>query len=67
MDKLDLSRVLSLIIGLLTDPYDKFIEKLQAEGRVTDEEVQTLRQALKDQIPKLSKLVRRQPSDNQVI
>ena len=63
MDKTDLSRILSLIISVLTDPYDQFIDKLQAEGRVTDEEVRQLRVALKEQIPKLSELIK--PSRNE--
>jgi hypothetical protein len=60
MDNTDLSRILSLIISVLTDPYDKFIDRLQAEGRITEEEVRELRLALKDQIPKLSALVKPQ-------
>ena len=56
----DLSRILSLIIGILTDPYDQFINKLLQEGRITDEEVQQLRQALNEQIPRLSQLVKPQ-------
>jgi hypothetical protein len=54
----DLSRILSLIIGVLTDPYDKFIDKLHSEGRITDEEIEQLRQTLNDQIPRVSQLVR---------
>ena len=64
MDKTDLSRILSLIVSVLTDPYDQFIDKLQAEGRISDEEVQQLRLALKEQIPKLSKLIKPQSSDS---
>ena len=63
VNNIDLSRILSLIISVLTDPYDKFIEKLHADGRITDEEVIQLRQALKDQIPRLSELVRPQASE----
>ncbi|HET7909336.1 MAG TPA: hypothetical protein VFL19_01395 [Nitrospira sp.] len=62
MDKTDLSRILSLIISVLMDPYDQFIDKLQAEGRITDQEVQQLRLALKEQIPKLSELIKPGPS-----
>ena len=62
MDATDLSRILSLIISVLTDPYDQFIDKLRAEGRITDEEVRELRLALKEQIPKLSELVRPHPN-----
>jgi hypothetical protein len=58
LNNIDLSRILSLIITVLTDPYDKFIDKLHADGRITDGEVTQLRQALKDQIPRLSELVR---------
>lgn len=58
MDNTDLSRILSLIISVLTDPYDQFIDKLHAEGRITDDEVQQLRLALKHQIPKLSELIK---------
>ena len=58
VDKADLSRVLSLIITVLTDPYDQFIDKLQIEGRITDEEVQQLRAALRAQIPKVSQLIK---------
>lgn len=58
MDKTDLSRVLSLIITVLTDPYDQFIDQLYAEGRITEEEVQHLRAALNEQIPKLSQLIK---------
>lgn len=63
MDKTDLSRILSLIISVLTDPYDQFIDRLRAEGRITEEEVQQLRVALSEQIPKLSKLIK--PPSNQ--
>lgn len=63
MDKADLSRILSLIISVLTDPYDQFIDRLRAEGRITEEEVQQLRVALSEQIPKLSKLIK--PPSNQ--
>ena len=58
MDNTDLSRILSLIISVLMDPYDQFIDKLHAEGRNTEDEVQQLRLALKDQIPKLSELIK---------
>jgi hypothetical protein len=58
MDDTDLSRILSLIITVLTDPYDQFIEKLRTDGRITDEEVQALHLALKEQIPKLSELIK---------
>ena len=58
MDKTDLSRVLSLIITVLTDPYDQFIDKLRLEGRITEEEVQQLRAALREQIPKVSQLIK---------
>ena len=58
VDKTDLSRVLSLIITVLTDPYDQFIDQLYAEGRITEEEVQHLRAALNEQIPKLSQLIK---------
>ena len=58
MDKTDLSRILSLIISVLTDPYDQFIDRLRAEDRITEEEVQQLRAALSEQIPKLSKLIK---------
>ena len=64
MDKTDLSRILSLIISVLTDPYDQFIDKLHAEGRITTEEVQQLRVALKEQIPKLSELIRPHPDQS---
>jgi hypothetical protein len=60
VNNIDLSRVLSLIIGILTDPYDQFINKLLQEGRITDEEVHQLRQALNEQIPRLSQLVKPQ-------
>jgi hypothetical protein len=58
MDTTDLSRILSLVISVLTDPYDQFIERLRAEGRITEEEVQQLHVALKEQIPKLSGLIK---------
>jgi hypothetical protein len=58
VDKTDLSRVLSLIITVLTDPYDQFIDRLYAEGRITQEEIQQLRLALKEQIPKVSQLIK---------
>jgi DNA polymerase III delta subunit len=57
VNNIDLSRILSLIIGLLTDPYDQFIDKLLQEGRIPDEAVHQLRQALNEQIPRLSQLV----------
>lgn len=63
MDTQDLSRILSLIISVLTDPYDQFIERLRAEGRITEGEVQQLRRALKEQIPKVSELIK--PHQNQ--
>ena len=58
VNNVDLSRILSLIIGILTDPYDQFVNKLLREGRITEEEVNDLRQALNEQIPRLSQLVR---------
>ena len=64
MDKTDLSRILSLIISVLTDPYDQFIDRLRAEGRITEEEVQQLRAALSEQIPKLSKLIKPPPDQS---
>ena len=64
MNDTDLSRILSLIITVLTDPYDQFIEKLRAESRITDEEVQELHLALKGQIPKLSELVKPHPDQS---
>jgi len=63
VDTQDLSRILSLIISVLTDPYDQFIERLRAEGRITEGEVQQLRRALKEQIPKVSELIK--PHQNQ--
>jgi len=64
VSNVDLSRILSLIIGLLTDPYDQFIDKLLQEGRITEEEVHQLRQALNEQIPRLSQLVKPQQNDD---
>jgi hypothetical protein len=64
MDKTDLSRILSLIISVLTDPYDQFIDRLRAEDRITEEEVQQLRSALSEQIPKLSKLIKPHPDQS---
>ena len=64
VNNIDLSRKLSLIIGLLTDPYDQFIDKLLQEGRITDEEVHQLRQALNEQIPRLSQLVKPKQNDD---
>ena len=58
VNNVDLSRILSLIIGILTDPYDQFVNKLLREGRTTEEEVNDLRQALNEQIPRLSQLVK---------
>ena len=43
MNDTDLSRILSLIISVLMDPYDQFIDNLHAEGRITEDEVQQLR------------------------
>jgi hypothetical protein len=63
MNTIDLSRILSLIIGVLTDPYDQFIDRLLKEGRITEEEVRQLRQALNEQIPRLSQLVK--PPENE--
>jgi hypothetical protein len=60
VNNIDLSRILSLIIGILTDPYDQFINKLLQEGRITQEEVNQLRQSLNEQIPRLSQLVKPQ-------
>jgi hypothetical protein len=54
-----------LIIGILTDPYDQFINKLLLEGRITEQEVQDLRQALNEQIPRLSQLVKPQQRDEE--
>jgi TPP-dependent pyruvate/acetoin dehydrogenase alpha subunit len=62
VDTQDLSRILSLIISVLTDPYDQFIERLRAEGRITEGEVQQLRRALKEQIPKVSDLIKPHPN-----
>jgi hypothetical protein len=62
MDTTDLSRILSLVISVLTDPYDQFIERLRAQGRITEEEVQQLHVALKEQIPKLSELIKPHPT-----
>jgi len=64
VNNIDFSRKLSLIIGLLTDPYDQFIDKLLQEGRITDEEVHQLRQALNEQIPRLSQLVKPKQNDD---
>ena len=58
INNIDLSRILSLIIGMLVEPYDRFIEKLQEQGRVTDEEVRQLRHALNEQIPHVSEFIR---------
>ncbi|HET9845444.1 MAG TPA: hypothetical protein VFQ02_06810 [Nitrospira sp.] len=64
MNDTDLSRILSLIITVLTDPYDQFIEKLRADGRITDEEIQELHLALNGQIPKLSELIKPRPDQS---
>jgi hypothetical protein len=64
VNNVDLSRILSLIISILTDPYDRFIHKLLEEGRITEEEVCQLRQALDEQIPRLSQLVKPQQSQD---
>ena len=63
LNSIDLSRILSLIIGVLTDPYDQFIDRLLKEGRITDEEVHQLRQALNEQIPRLSQLIKPHQED----
>ena len=48
MDHTDLSRILSLIISVLTDPYDRFVDKLRADGRITEEEVQEILRLVND-------------------
>ncbi len=60
-DPTELSRILSLIISVLTDPDDRFVDKLLTDGRITEEEVQQLRRALSEQIPKLSALIKPRP------
>ena len=65
VNNIDLSRILSLIIGILTDPYDQFINKLLREGRITEQEVHDLRQALNEQIPRLSQLVKPQAAEDE--
>jgi hypothetical protein len=63
IDNNDLSRILSLIITVLTDPYDQFIDRLQKEGRITEEEVRQLREALNAQIPLVSRLIKAKGAD----
>ncbi|MDC8450811.1 MAG: hypothetical protein LV473_21000 [Nitrospira sp.] len=55
--RINLNEVVSQITGVLFEPYTVFIAKLHAEGRITDEEVERLKQEFEDRIPQLYDLV----------
>ncbi len=55
--RIDISEIVGEIFGVISHPYKLFIERLHAEGRISDEEVAGLRQDILDRIPRLNELV----------
>ena len=54
---IDLNEIVATIAGVMFTPYTSFIAQLHAEGRVTDEEMERLRQEFSDRVPRLGDLV----------
>lgn len=55
--QIDLSTIVGDIAGVMFDPYTSFFVKLHAAGRITDAELEGLRQEVEDQISRLDELV----------
>lgn len=59
--KLDISRpigrVAAVVAGILIEPFALLIERLRAEGRVTEAELAELRQAYSDRLAQLDELL----------
>ena len=55
--RINLSNVVGQIASVLTEPYTAFIAKLYADGRITNEEVEGLRQESENQSNRLGELL----------
>jgi hypothetical protein len=44
--QIDMTPVVAAVVGVLSEPYNALLAKLQADGRITDAELMELRQAI---------------------
>lgn len=64
--RINLTNVVGQIAGVLIQPYAAFIAKLHADRRITDEEIEGLRQEFENQFNHLGELVmERQRQDSE--
>lgn len=54
---IDLTPIVGAIAAVLSEPYQDFVAKLHAEGRITDAEVVGLREAILERGDRLADLV----------
>ena len=54
---IDLSKIVGTIAGVMLSPYSSFIAQLHADGRITDAEVEQLRQEAESHTARLGELV----------
>ncbi len=54
---IDLSKIVGAITGVILHPFSALLDRLHAEGRVTDAEMETLRQEYLDRMSRLDELV----------
>lgn len=54
---LNVGRSVATMFGILIEPYGEFVNALHAAGRITDEELETVRRAFQDRMDRLPELV----------
>jgi hypothetical protein len=55
--RIDLTKIVGLVVSVISQPYNDLLAKLSAEGRVTEEEVQQLREEIQKRGASLPELV----------
>lgn len=56
-EDIDLTKIITLVASVITQPYNDLLAKLRAEGRVTEGEIQQLRKEIEKRGASLSELV----------
>jgi hypothetical protein len=61
---IDLSEIVELIASVLIEPYEQFLSKLHADGRISEAELANLRHEVESRGPRLGKLLQEQLRQN---
>jgi hypothetical protein len=54
---IDMNPIVGAILAVMTEPYQEFVARRKAEGRITDAEISALHKAIVDRSERLADLV----------